>query len=246
MSRLARLLFSLLTLLSGGCTMSTLGLARSIDPGTTQAYLAPGVLRVQRSGAPLWTPQVELGGRYGLNERVELGARLWLPMPGYELAAKVSLLRSPDSNRGFDLAVAPGAGYLYAPGGSGEIDGSALHVVSFYLPLLVGWNTGGGNQLVIAPKLVDVLTFAGSEDAMTANLVMIGASVGYVWRVTEGLSIVPELGAGTMIASSLSRFGTDLDYGGVNAQFSVGFLFGGHAAAPQCPAPSGGQLGAAP
>ena len=195
------------------------------------------MLRVSRGEAPLTTPQLELGGRYGLSDRFELGARVWLPMPGYDLEAKIALLRSDSPYSGFDLSLAPGAGYLYAPGGSGEADGAALHVASFFLPLLIGWNTGGGDQLVFAPKLVDVLSLPGGSGGMTTNMVMAGASLGYLWRATEQLSVMPELSAGTMVAGSLSGFGTDLSYGGANLQFSVGFLFGGHpSAALQCPA----------
>jgi len=235
----ARLLLPLALALSG-CTMSTLGAARPISPGTAQTWLAPSVLRVDRGGSPLVTPQLELGGRYGISERLEAGARVWLPMPGYQLEAKLALIRSDSPDRGFDISIAPGAGYLYAPGGSGEVDGAALHVASFFLPLLIGWNTGGGDQLVFAPKLVDVLSMPGGTGGMTTNMVMAGASLSYVWRLTEQFSIVPELSAGTMVAGSLSGFGTDFAFGGTNLQFSLGFLFGGHSSEqPLCPAAPG-------
>ena len=70
-----------------GCpSMSTIGSARTMDAGSTQFFVAPAYSSFSMGGEPLRQPQLELGGRYGITDNVELGAKLWLP--GLELESK--------------------------------------------------------------------------------------------------------------------------------------------------------------
>jgi hypothetical protein len=224
------LLIALLSVLHAGCSIATLGTALPIDPGTSQIVVAPSVVRVALSGKPYTGPQVELGGRYGVSKNVDIGARIWLPLPGYSLDSRIALLRSEDREHGFDIGLQPGVSYLYVPGG--EADSSPLHIASATLPLLLGWNLGGGKQLVVAPKLIDVLSASGSVDGKAANLLTMATTVGFIWPLTSNFSVAPEVGIGKLLLGSVQGFGSDLWMSGVSGQVSLGFLFGGHAQPP--------------
>ena len=217
----------MLPLLLEACSIATLGTALPIDPGTSQVIVAPTVTRVALNGKPYTGPQVELGGRYGISKNVDIGVRLWLPLPGYVLDSRIALRRSPDRLWGLDMGLQPGASYIYVPGG--EADSSPLHVASATLPLLLGWNVGAGRQIVLAPKLVDVLTFSASTDGKAANLLTAAVTVGFIWPLTPNFALAPEIGVGKLLLGTVQGFGSDLWMSGVNGQISIGLLFGGHA-----------------
>ena len=80
----------------------------------------------------------------GLTDRVELGARVWLP--GVALEGKVALLRSDSPEEGFDVSLAPSLGWMGIVFSSDTGDDSGLHVVTVSLPLLFGWSLGGGEE----------------------------------------------------------------------------------------------------
>lgn len=230
MNRLA-LLAALAALLSTGCaTFTSLGSARTIDEGTSQLFVAPEMGRVKRNGKPLWSPQLELGARYGFSESVELGLRLWLP--NASLDAKVQLVRAESEHEGFDLAIDPSVGYLGGFSGTATGEGDTLHVLTFGLPLLVGWNVGGGHQVVGSVKAIDQIWTGTGDATMTANLLFVGGSLGFLWRVTDGFRLMPEVGAGFPIAQTLSGFGTDVGFDGLSGQVGVALLFGGDAPPP--------------
>ncbi len=231
--RTGRLLAVLLSLLGSGCSIATLGTALPIDQGTSQVIVAPSVVRVALSGKPYTGPQVELGGRYGISKNVDIGARIWLPLPGYALDTRIALRRSEDRERGFDMGLQPGVSYIYVPGG--EADSSPLHIASATLPLLLGWNLGGGKQLVVAPKLIDVLSASSSADGKAANLLTVATTVGFIWPLTANFALAPEIGLGKLLLGTVQGFGSDLWMSGVSGQVSLGFLFGGHAQPlPRC------------
>ena len=227
----------LVALLTSGCSIATLGTALPIDPGTSQVLVAPAVVRIGLSGKPYTGPQVELGGRYGLSKNVDIGARIWLPLPGYSLDSRIALHRSADRDHGIDLGLQPGVSYIYVPGG--EADSSPLHIASATLPLLVGWNLGGGKQLVIAPKLVDVLSVSGSTDGKAANLLTVATTIGFIWPLTNNFSLAPEVGLGKLLVGTVQGFGSDLWMSGVTGQVSLGLLFGGHTQPPVRCVPDG-------
>ncbi len=213
-----------------GCSIATLGTALPIDQGTSQVIVAPSVVRVALSGKPYTGPQVELGGRYGVSKNVDVGARIWLPLPGYSLDSRIALRRSEDREHGLDIGLQPGISYIYVPGG--EADSSPLHIASATLPVLLGWNLGGGKQLVVAPKLIDVLSASSSVDGKAANLLTVATTVGFIWPLTSNFSVAPEIGIGKLLLGSVQGFGSDLWMSGVSGQVSIGLLVGGHAQPP--------------
>ena len=64
-------------------------MARTLNQGEMQGFVSPGFSSL--SGVSL--PQIEVGGRYGITDHIEFGAKAWLFGAG--LDGKFSLLRSP-------------------------------------------------------------------------------------------------------------------------------------------------------
>lgn len=211
--------------LLGGCSVATLGMARPVDIGTHQVVVAPAAVRIGLGRSPYVGPQLEIGERYGLSQRADIGVRLWLPMPGYVVDSRVALRRAANPDHGVDIALQPGTSYLYVPGG--DANAAPIHFATLSLPLLVGYNFGRGKQVVAAAKLTDILAVDGVDGA--ANIVTTAATLGLVWPLTDSISLAPELGVGTSIHGAIPGFGANLGVAGMTVQASLGLLLGGRA-----------------
>jgi len=212
---------ALLALASGCPSISTMGTARTVPEGTTQFYTAAsyGSMKdtgVSDTGTPqtLAVPGVELGARHGVNDWMEVGAKVF-PV-GAEVNAKFQIHRSATTDHGFDLAVSPALSvYPYSGGvfGWGQ------------LSLPVGFNVGGGNQLVLSPRAAYMKVFApdGSGEAFYA-----GGSMGFAMRMGRGgMQVLPELSAVIPISKKLpTSVAADFALEGPIVQFGIGFLFG--------------------
>ena len=207
------------------CTSSTLQLARTTPRGETSTAMAAGVQVFSVSGKRQRVPQFEVGGRYGLTDRIDVGARVWLPY--WELDTKFQLARSPTPTEGWDLAVAPGIGYLGGIPGDREGSGAYLHTAALSTTLYVGKNFADGSQLILAPRAVDFVMAGYAEAAGAINLLYAGGSVGFAWKVTKSVRLVPQVSALFNVVGSLADFGTVVGLGGMHGQASLGVLFGG-------------------
>lgn len=203
-----------------GCpSTTTLGMARTLDKGHLQLAVAPGIYGfVPLPGAPYEGPpgtvQLEVAGRYGLTDDVEMGLKLWLY--GAQLESKLSLLRSrPDS--GIDIALAPAGGAVFYSQGVG-----APGQYNFHLPLLIGFNLDG-SQLVLAPRLTDVVLVYPSR----SNILLGGGSVGFAIKITPSLRLMPEISALRPMFGATTQTNASLLF-----QFGLGILFGGYQSAP--------------
>jgi hypothetical protein len=195
-----------------GCSYSNLGLARTLDKGRVQFAAAPGGMANvgNYSGKKKDTPygQLDLAVRYGVTDHTELGLKLWLG--GAVVDGKLSLLRS-DGNSGIDVAIDPGLGIRL---------GNVAPVIGVVqLPVLIGFNFGG-NQLVLAPKLVDEISLGSLQMGHT---LLVGSSVGYAFKVGNNFRLMPEVTVmyPTLTNSSFSGASSVIVQGG------VGLLFGG-------------------
>lgn len=161
-------------------SFSTMGTARTIGRGKSQLLVAAeGMGAVSGTGVGV-LPQLEIAGRYGLTDDVELGAKGWYL--GAAIDAKVQLLRSPNPESGLDLAIDPTLGW------------SAPNKLTVGVPLLLGVNVPGGHQLVIGPRLVDELWFDPALPASrAANTLLAGTSLGFAWKISDRVRIMPEL-----------------------------------------------------
>jgi hypothetical protein len=203
----------------GGCTaMSTVKTAATVPRGQTQVVTAVegnGGAPVELPVKPL-LPELVVGVRRGLTERVELGGKLTtLPLgrrlttAGLEAEVKVQLRRRPDSHLEIALGLAGGFRWISS-------SGAAMQVSYLSLPLLLGWNVGR-HQIVLTPEAgLQLWTSAGSSEVWAP---LTGLTLGFVWRLGERFTLVPEAGAyRTKMAIEHSR-------GTVMVHLGVGMLF---------------------
>lgn len=209
-----------LGLVLAGCpSISTLGLARTLDKGETQVAVSPGsygaaTAATGTSGLAA-VPQVEVAARYGVTDTFELGGKAWFL--GASFDGKFSLVRS-NGESGLDLAINPGVGFLSATA-SGDLSGS-VGVLTLYLPLLVGLNFGG-HQLVLGPKVIDQVYFSGGQ---ATNVLFAGSSIGFAIKIGDGFRLLPELS----VAYPLTVNTTGTGVSGLIYQANLAFLFGGY------------------
>lgn len=222
-----------LALFLAGCpSFSTMGTARTLPPGNTQLVVSPQAAYTKRwsiAGLEQRTdvvfPQLELGIHHGVTENVEVGAKIWVL--GFEVDTKLQLGRSQSDSSGIDIAIDPGIGYLGFTQGQG-IGTTSLttsqNSLSLYLPLLVGFNFAGGNQLVLGPKIIEQIILPSSQTG-AGNVLWGGASVGYAWRFGN-FQLLPEV---TVVypMSVVQKPGATFSFSGIAVQGGVGLLFGG-------------------
>jgi len=222
-----------LALLLAGCpSFSTMGTARTVPVGKTQFVVSPqaaytkewSIAGLDRRSDVVF-PQFELGIHHGVTEDIEVGAKAWIL--GFVVDTKLQLLRSPSDSSGIDLAIDPGIGYLgFTQGqslGTTSLTASQ-NSLSFYLPLLVGFNFAGGSQLILGPKLIDQIILP-SSDTGAGNVLWGGASLGYAWKVGN-FRLLPEV---TVVypMSVVQKTGATFNFSGIAVQGGIGLLFGG-------------------
>jgi hypothetical protein len=199
--------------LLSGCVST--GMARTVDPGKLQVSLSPGI-----QGNSAFIPQAELAVRYGVSERVDVGARLFLP--GAEVDARFALLRAPSLKSGVDLTLAPSLAYVY------PFTTSNRGIVFPSLPLLVGINLGG-SQLVLGPRvgygivLEQTPTYQGDPytPGNFADNFVAGSSLGLAIPIGQVFRIVPEV-------SVLHRLGSPFGSTTTALHGGIGLVFGGY------------------
>jgi hypothetical protein len=213
-----------LVLLAGCPSFSTMGTARTLPRGKGQFFVAPGGMVLQDfqqdsagQDQSFGLPSVEFGGRYGVTDDVEVGAKVWLL--GAEIDTKFALLRSPSADAGLDVSLAPAISLYPFSAGDQNVTYAWVH-----LPLLVGVNLGG-SQLVVGPR-VSGMFLTGSGDDVSA--LWLGGSLGYAWKLADGFRILPEVSVAYPAHVSFGTSSTtSLEPKGALIQGSVGLLFGG-------------------
>lgn len=207
---------------STGCvSLSTMQTASTVGAGKTEIALEPSMTSIIGP----FLPHANIAMRYGVTDRVDIGGRVGSSL--FDLEAKFLLTDPASPSLALSLAPTVG-GFLVGDGAS------AGGLVNITVPLLIGLKTGGGSELVLGPKLVDLLAFAGAADGgLGGNILALGGTVGYAANF-NGFKIIPEvavafplLGAGGISAGGQSASAMDTFSGGLVLQFGVGLVFGG-------------------
>jgi hypothetical protein len=209
-----------LAALTGCPSISTMGTARTIPQGTTQVLVSGAYSSLQdfaiSDGKPetVSVPSFELGARLGVNDWMDVGGKVYTA--GAQVDAKFQLHRSQTPTRGFDLAISPAVSfYPYSGGvyGWGQ------------LAVPLGFNIGGGDQLVLSPRAA-YLAFTAKDGS--GHALYAGGSLGYAFRVGRGgLQLLPEVSVAVPMSKKLptsveAKFALE----GPIYQAGVGFLFG--------------------
>lgn len=218
-----RLATAALTALAACPSASTLTSARPLEAGTYEYGGAGGVLSDPSEffGDAAALPHIEFLARVGLLDGVDMGFRLGTLGLGTDL--KIALSRSENPNTGTDISIDPS--FLW--GGNTN---------NLSLPVLVGFNTGNGNQFVLGPRLGGRWgQHAARDEGGTARepdnftSLLLGASVGYYARAGSA-RFVPEVSA----YLPLKTWWTERDglsstsassVSGIAFQISLGLLF---------------------
>ncbi|WP_245919083.1 hypothetical protein [Melittangium boletus] len=225
--RMAAAALSLGLLGSGCASISQVQTADTLGAGKFQFALEPGLAHLAVAESETGTeasanlPQFDIALRYGVTDRLDLGARLGTSL--VELQGKY-LFTNPE-NPTLAVSLAPSlSGFV---GGAGPVD---VGYVRLALPLLVGFKTSGGSEFVLGPRLEGTRFLAGADGSSASlNYLSGGASVGYALRVSEGFRLMPEVAYSRPFAGAVTA-GDQAAGGTVNAggtwQFKLGFLFG--------------------
>lgn len=223
------LLVAVVWMLSGCASVSTMGLARTLNKGGAQGWVGPsggGVVALGASpGSQATTigyPLVEGGGRIGITDHFELGGRIGFSGIGIE--GKVAFLRPPTMDSGVNVSINPG--FTFAGFGGGDLFTGTL---TFHLPVLIGIDFNG-HELVLGPRIIDQVVF-GALTAAPINVLYAGGSVGFAVKVSPTFRMIPELAIGVpaFITGPNGSGGATsaLGGGGLIFQAGLGFVFGG-------------------
>jgi hypothetical protein len=206
-SSLAVIFVSILAALSQGCaSYIASGSARTLDAGKSQVSVNAGLLGVTSM------PQVQVGGRRGLTDDLEIGGAFW--NSGVRMDGKLALVRPEAASSGLNVALNP----MLAMWNAGF---PSEGIVSVQLPVLLGYRTEG-REVFVGPRV----SLEHSIDGVTASPeVLLGTTAGLRVRVVDGFYFVPELAC--MVASRRPAFPT-FDKPGASFQGSLGFQFGAH------------------
>lgn len=224
--------FFLLTLatLTGCASISNLQMADTLGRGNFQFGIEPGVLGAQslRPGAAAsesgYFPHVDVSARYGVSEGVDVGVRAGLSF--IELQGKFLFTRPGDPHLAVSLA--PTVGGLVLGGG-----GSAAGIINIGVPVLVGIKTAGGSELVLGPRLQNLVAFGtvGSGTGGAIYGLAAGGSVGFAWRITDNFGLMPEASVvlpvlgGSAFASQFTSV-SSVNAGAAIIQVKIGVLIG--------------------
>jgi hypothetical protein len=129
---------------------------------------------------------------------------------GGELSAKRELMRSGR----LELAVLAGGGYRLITS-----SGAEWEAVYANLPLLVGINLRGVDQLVFGPRVGWQRWY--STGARPVDIPQVGTTIGYAWAVRPNLTVMPEL---SWLYSPTEVNG--MDKGTILFAAGIGFQFG--------------------
>jgi hypothetical protein len=157
------------------------GRAHTVAPGHLELLAAAGAGGVAVvNAAPNVEPRFEVGARYGLADRADVG--LSVEESGALANVRLQALRAPPGTLGVELLAAPGIAYTYP------------EKLSFELPILLGLSLKNGNEVVLAPRVVEMLDFGDGDIGHPAEFVFVGGSVEFVWQLWQRVALVPELG----------------------------------------------------
>src|SRR5262245_47544450 len=115
-----------------GCAAATLQTARTNGKGAFQAGIEPGVWVVTGAGAAIWVPSLNVSGRYGVSDRVDIGARVGTTL--YEFQTKFALT-DPAALDSIAFALAPST-TVFGFGGGGSAGIGSVFYWDTHVPFL--------------------------------------------------------------------------------------------------------------
>jgi hypothetical protein len=216
-----------------GCpSFSTLQTPRTVPKGKVREAIGVEIVRLRTNDGSRYTvPLVEVGGRYGVSDRVDIGGKFSYAffLLSAEAGLKVQLVRGP-----LDIAVAPAFSFVTfgssssTSGSTGSNDVTFLHL---HLPALMGIELSEIATLGFGPKLLYSSmsgNFAGDSRNLLVNGTFVGGFVSLPVEVAHGVWIAPEINFYTPV----NAFGNRAEIQG-----GIAVMYGGHEFRPQPDSP---------
>jgi hypothetical protein len=185
-------------LLAAGCaSYSTFQTPRVVPSGLTREAVGVSIIRFQTDDGTRYTvPVLETGGRYGVSDRVDIGAKLGYSLLQFisaEAGLKVQVLQGA-----FDLAVAPAVSYVTFGSSTADDSVPASRATFFHLHVAapMGLNLGDALTLGFGPKYA-YSSMSGSFDQGNTTGLVNGSFVGGFFslpiRIGNGVYLAPEI-----------------------------------------------------
>lgn len=215
----------LVATLSGGCvSLNQYQRAETVGQGNAVIGVEPNVIGAYSAGTNFFVPGLTASLNYGVSDTTDFNARLglWAFEAGFK-----SMLTERDATT--KLSIAPSFG-AFGAGGAGGGGGYLMASV----PLLIGFDTGGGSQFVLGPKLSPTFVFGAGGGAAAGGLALnAGTTVGYSAVLGESFRIHPEIGFGVPVVGAAAATGgggngaaAATGFGAVSYAVGLGFKFG--------------------
>lgn len=216
-------------LLAGCASLSNMQMADTLGRGNFQVGVETGTWSAASSKAPIsvangnpsFLPHVDVAARFGVSDGVDLGLRAGLSF--LELQAKFLFTRPGD--RHLAVSLAPTAGGLLVPGsGNAPVQG----LLNIAVPVLIGIKTSGGSELVLGPRLQNLILMSGTSTVYGLGA---GGSIGFAFRFTDNFGLMPEASIVVPILGA-SAFSSQLTTSSLTGdglflfQFKIGVLVG--------------------
>lgn len=207
--------------MTGGCgSLGSVQRANTLGQGNVQVGIEPGVIGGAGGGAAAVGPSFDVSARGGISDKTDLGGRIGTGR--YDIHMK-TMFTDPESG-GVVISLAP-ATTFFGAGGTGG--GGFLWTVN--LPVLIGIPTGK-SQIVLGPRLINVLTIGGAGGASgTVNVLSAGSSFGYALSLGDKFGMIPEFTIAVPVVGSAANGGESGSAalgGGLLFSFKLGFLIG--------------------
>ncbi len=209
-----------------GCWNSTMQRAETLGQGNFEIAIEPGVVGVAGTSVDDvgvgggFLPSFNLAARFGVSDRVDLGARLGSGFAEFQMKF---MLTDPSADTKISLApyVTP------AVFGGG---GAAAGFLRAKVPLLIGFAAGANNQVVLGPSIGTWAFLAGGGGAAAGGAAIYpGMSIGYSAQVGDSVRLHPEIGVDIPLVG-VGGGGGFVDgavgFGGVLYTVALGVQFG--------------------
>lgn len=222
----------LLAALSAGCaSLSNVQTADTLGRGGVQVGIEPGVLGATTSssnvGSNAYIPHVDVSARFGVSPGVDVGFRAGLSF--LELQGKFLFTRP--GARPLVVSFAPTIGGLVLPANFLSDNPQGFALLNIGLPVLIGYKFKGGSELILGPRLQNLVVLASAQGSATQGYGLgVGASVGFALRFGDHFALLPEAAVVAPVYGG-AAFSTQFSSGPLNSglflfQFKLGVLLG--------------------
>ncbi len=186
------LVIAALSLIAGCPSFTTVGSARTIDRGHLQWVTGLGAMAIRDPVADATearstqaVPALETGIRYGLRDRLELGAKLWAL--GVQTDVKVAIVRSRTREGGVSISANPAVSFEGEPTEN-------LHSTSLHGDALVGYRVHGHEWIAIGGFVARFVTRTFTGETRHDHVIYGRIAVGVGIRVCPWLRLQPQVG----------------------------------------------------